>query len=177
MKLSSRKQLLKESDTELNKIRLRILLESDGEVDTEKIEKVAQKIADKKTEKMQSQIEKDLRLLLWVSKSAQKDYEKAKRETGVSIEEWYKSQPEQNKNIYAFERYYLKPYSGNLWDKSRLNLQFLAKAINPEWNPTDASGKYMYDLDTGKRIEVNQPVELTPTAFSFLRSIIKILSI
>lgn len=175
MKLSSRKQLLKESDTELNKIRLRILLESDGEVDTEKIEKVAQKIADKKTEKMQSQIERDLRLLLWVSKSAQKDFEKANRETGISIEEWYKSQPDLNKWIYAFERYYLKPYSGNLWDRARLNLASMAKLMNPDSNPTDASGQ-VYDLDTGKRIEVNQPVELTPTAFSFLRSIIKILS-
>lgn len=176
MKLSSRKQLLKESDTELNKIRLRILLESDGEVDTEKIEKVAQKIADKKTEKIQSKIERDLRLLLWVSKSAQKDFEKANRETGISIEKWYKNQPERNKIIYHLERYTLRPYKGNLWDRIKFNFATFARLINPGGNPTDASGR-PYDFDTGAYLDIENPIQISQTATSFLRTIIRALSI
>jgi hypothetical protein len=170
MKLSSRNKLLKEADRELNSIRLKNLLESNGEMDTQKIEKVAQKIADKKTEKIQSKIERDLEMFKAKSVSMQRDFEKAHKETGISIEEWYKSQPDRNKAIYGLESYYRRPMSDNLWDTIEVFIfSLFSNSIG-----IDSEGNE-YNVQTGERIE--KPTGLDPSSASIIRSVIQSLSI
>lgn len=171
MKLSSREQLLKEADRELNSIRIKNLLESNGKIDTEKIEKVAQKIADKKTEKIQSKIERDLELFRAKSVSMQRDFEKAHKETGISIEEWYKTQPKRNKIIYATERYQNRPMTDSLWDRIMISISSILPNIGVA---TDYEG-YEYILDTGEKIE--PPVGLDLNRASLIRALIQSLSI
>jgi ribosomal protein L12E/L44/L45/RPP1/RPP2 len=170
MKLSSRNKLLKEADRELNSIRLKNLLESNGEMDTERIEKVAQKIADKKTEKIQSKIERDLELFKAKSVSMQRDFEKAHEETGISIEEWYKSQPDRNKAIYGLESYYRRPITDNLWDRVMIAID----SMFPNSIAIDSDGNE-YNRNTGERIE--KPTGLDSNTASIIRSVIQSLSI
>lgn len=176
MKLSSRKQLMKESDIELNKIRLRILLESYGKMEAEKIEKAAQIIADKKTEQIQSSIEKDLAELKRQSISMQRAFEKANKETGVSIEDWYKSQPFREKIRYAQERYEHREISDdNLWDRIYMYLSTLAASISYYQDISkDSEGNY-FQISTGKKI--SPPAGLDPVTSSGIRAIVQSLTL
>ena len=100
----------------------------------------------------------------------QRDFEKAHEETGISIEEWYKSQPDRNKAIYGLESYYRRPITDNLWDRVMIAID----SMFPNSIAIDSDGNE-YNRNTGERIE--KPTGLDSNTASIIRSVIQSLSI
>jgi hypothetical protein len=153
MKLSSRKKLLEESENELNLIRLKIILESkDDSSKKEKIERLSKMAADKQTKKLQSELRLALEKFKSQSITMQREYEKEKKETGISIEDWYKKQEMGNKVIYQFERWTGSEYTDNLWDRAYLWLMNLRAGNDKGTIFMDKEGNE-YLASTGEKIE------------------------
>jgi hypothetical protein len=151
MKLSSRKKLLEESENELNLIRLKIILESkDDSSKKEKIERLSKMAADKQTKKLQSELQLALEKFKSQSITMQRQYEKEKKETGISLEDWYKKQPMRNKRIYQSERWTGLEYTDNLWDRAYLWLMNLKNGKDSIF--MDKEGNE-YLASTGEKIE------------------------
>lgn len=172
MKLSSREQLLKEADRELNSIRIKNLLESDGKIDTEKIEKVAKSIIYNKNEIHRQQLESELEKLRQLSQSMQKDYEDAKKK-GMSLRQFYSSQGDWKKRIYQWERSTGKKYKGDLWEKVVLSLGLILHALG---SPVVDKEGNIYDLKTGEKLDISGE-SLSSHSTDVIRTIIRSLTI
>jgi hypothetical protein len=170
MKLSSRKKLLQESENELNLIRLKIILESkDDSEKKEKIERLAKMAADKQTKELQSELRLALEKFKSQSITMQRQYEKEKKETGISLEDWYKKQTMRNKRIYQSERWTGLEYADNLWDRAYLWLMGLKSDTNTIF--MDKEGNE-YLASTGEKIEPS-----TTLHGSAIRTIVRALTI
>lgn len=171
MKMSTRKELLKEAEIELNKIQLRILLEDSNMNLQDKVDKISSNIIVKKDEEYRESIYEYLKKLQSFSESMQEDYEEA-RKKGISLDEWFETQTDWKKAIYQTEMIFKKSYKNrNLWNNLNISLTWILRLL--PWAVLEDDGKF-YDKNTGKLLNKPEPeTGLDPLAKSSVTTILR----
>jgi hypothetical protein len=161
MKLSSRKQLLKEADEELRRIQkeidnksslpsfqslgsseieksvpkwevIDILKTKNPEEMKNKVQKAVDSVIDEKTEEERKKLDAALEKFKQQAARKQREYYISKVEKGETIEDWWKTQNNWERSVWEFEFQHKKEYKGTLYQKMYVSLTKFFRDFNPE---------------------------------------------